>query len=313
MKLDTPKASISILGALNMDLIMNLDRPANPGETVVGDKFYTAPGGKGGNQAVAAARVSNTNSVKFLGFIGNDNYGIELKSYLENESIITSSLLTEKDLHSGIAIIFTTNKGENYVNAVYGANEKKDLTLVESFKKNIESTKILITQNELDEEITRECMNIANKNNIPVILDPAPFRKERQIDYYQMADFITPNETEAELMTGIKIINKDDAIKAAKILISKGIKNCVITLGENGAFYMNQNEEKYFNPHKIKEVKASVAAGDAFTGIMGASLAAGEDLNNSIGNAIIGSALSVTKYGAQESMPYFDEIIKAKS
>jgi len=313
MKLDTSKASISVLGALNMDLIMNLDRPANPGETVVGDKFYTAPGGKGGNQAVAAARVSNSQSVKFLGLIGNDNYGTELKNYLENESIITSSLLTEKDLHSGIAIIFTTNEGENYVNAVYGANEKKDMTLVESFKKNIKSTKILITQNELDEEITRECMKVANNNNIPVILDPAPFRKDREIDYYQMADFITPNETEAELMTGVKINNKDDAKKAAKILISKGIKNCVITLGENGAFYMNQNDEKYFKPHKIREVKASVAAGDAFTGIMGASLAAGEELNNAINNAIIGSALSVTKYGAQESMPYFQEILEAKS
>jgi len=313
MKLDTSKASISVLGALNMDLIMNLDRPANPGETVVGDKFYTAPGGKGGNQAVAAARVSNSQSVKFLGLIGNDNYGTELKNYLENESIITSSLLTEKDLHSGIAIIFTTNEGENYVNAVYGANEKKDMTLVESFKKNIKSTKILITQNELDEEITRECMKVANNNNIPVILDPAPFRKDREIDYYQMADFITPNETEAELMTGVKINNKDDAKKAAKILISKGIKNCVITLGENGAFYMNQNDAKYFKPHKIREVKASVAAGDAFTGIMGASLAAGEELNNAINNAIIGSALSVTKYGAQESMPYFQEILEAKS
>ncbi len=128
-----------------------------------------------------------------------------------------------------------------------------------------------------------------------------------------MADFITPNEIEAELMTGIKITNKDDAEKAAKLLLSNGIKNCVITLGENGAFYMGQNEEKYFRPYKINEVKASVAAGDAFTGILGASMAAGEDLNNSIGNAIIGSALSVTKYGAQESMPYYDEIMKTKS
>jgi ribokinase len=312
MKLDTSKASISVLGALNMDLIMNLDRPANPGETVVGDKFYTAPGGKGGNQAVAAARVSNSESVSFLGFIGDDNYGSELKMYLKNESIITNSLQTEKSLHSGIAIIFTTNDGENYVNAVYGANEKKDLELVNSFERNINKTKILITQNELDEEITRECMKIANKNNIPVILDPAPFRKDREIDYYKMADFITPNEIEAELMTGIKITNKDDAKKAAKSLLSNGIKNCVITLGENGAFYMGQNEEKYFSPYKINEVKASVAAGDAFTGIMGASMATGEDLNNSIGNAIIGSALSVTKYGAQESMPYYDEIMKTK-
>tara|TARA_B100001996_G_scaffold108843_1_gene82205 strand:- start:2596 stop:3537 length:942 start_codon:yes stop_codon:yes gene_type:complete len=309
MKLDTQNSSISVLGALNMDLIMNLDRPANPGETVVGDKFYTAPGGKGGNQAVAAARVSQKESVNFFGFIGDDNYGSELKSYLENEKIITSNILSDSKLHSGIAIIFTTNNGENYVNAVYGANAKKDLILVDHFKKNIKNTKILITQNELDEEITRECMKSASENNIPVILDPAPYRENLKLDYYKMADFITPNETEAEYMTGIKIKNIDDARKSAKLLISKGIKNCIITLGENGALFMNLNEEKYFEPHKIKEVKASVAAGDAFTGILGASLASGNELFTSIENAIVGSALSVTKFGAQESMPFYDEIL----
>jgi ribokinase len=313
MKLDTNHSSISVLGALNMDLIMNLDRPANPGETVVGDKFYTAPGGKGGNQAVAAARVSKNESVIFWGFIGNDTYGSELKNYLENENIITSNILSDNNLHSGIAIIFTTNNGENHVNAVYGANSKKDLILVDYFKKNIKNTKILITQNELDEEITIECMKIASENNIPIILDPAPYRKNIKFDYYKMADFITPNETEAEYMTGIKIQSIDDARKSAKLLISKGIKNCIITLGENGAFFMNQNEEKYFAPHRITEVKASVAAGDAFTGIFGASLASGNELFDSIENAIIGSALSVTKYGAQESMPFYDEILINKN
>lgn len=311
MKLDTSKASISVLGALNMDLIMNLSRPAKPGETVVGDKFYTAPGGKGGNQAVAAARVSNSESVSFLGFIGDDNYGSELKNYLKNEEIIIKNIKTHKNSHSGIAIIFTTNSGQNHVNAVYGANEKKDLSLVDVFNKNIKSTKILITQNELDEEITRECMSIAIENNIPIILDPAPYRNNLEFDYYKMADFITPNEIESEYMTGIKIQNIEDAKKSANLLVAKGIKNCIITLGENGAYFKNANFENHFKPHKIQEVKASVAAGDAFSGILGASLASGEELNKSIETAIVGSALSVTKYGAQESMPLYDEIINA--
>lgn len=313
MKLDTKNSSISVLGALNMDLIMNLDRPANPGETVVGDKFYTAPGGKGGNQAVAAARVSNSESINFFGFIGNDSYGSELKNYLEKENIITSNIFVDENLHSGIAIILTTNSGENHVNAVYGANEKKDLHLVDSFKKIINKSKILITQNELDEQITREFMKTARENNIPIILDPAPFRENLKFDYYKMADFITPNETEAEYMTGIKIKSIDDAKKSCNLLISKGIKNCIITLGENGAFFMNENEERYFEPYEIPKVRASVAAGDAFTGILGAFLASGAELFESIENAIIGSAISVTRYGAQESMPFYDEIMTKKS
>tara|TARA_Y100000768_G_scaffold67183_1_gene46909 strand:- start:6226 stop:7167 length:942 start_codon:yes stop_codon:yes gene_type:complete len=313
MKLDTKNSSISVLGALNMDLIMNLDRPANPGETVVGDKFYTAPGGKGGNQAVAAARVSNSESINFFGFIGNDSYGSELKNYLENEKIITSNIFVDENLHSGIAIILTTNSGENHVNAVYGANEKKDLHLVDSFKKIINKSKILITQNELDEQITREFMKTARENKIPIILDPAPFRENLKFDYYKMADFITPNETEAEYMTGIKIKSIDDAKKSCNLLISKGIKNCIITLGENGAFFMNENEERYFEPYEVPKVRASVAAGDAFTGILGAFLASGAELFESIENAIIGSAISVTRYGAQESMPFYDEIMTKKS
>jgi len=313
MKLDTKNSSISVLGALNMDLIMNLDRPANPGETVVGDKFYTAPGGKGGNQAVAAARVSNSESINFFGFIGNDSYGSELKNYLEKENIITSNIFVDENLHSGIAIILTTNSGENHVNAVYGANEKKDLHLVDSFKKIINKSKILITQNELDEQITREFMKTARENNIPIILDPAPFRENLKFDYYKMADFITPNETEAEYMTGIKIKSIDDAKKSCNLLISKGIKNCIITLGENGAFFMNENEERYFEPYEVPKVRASVAAGDAFTGILGAFLASGAELFESIENAIIGSAISVTRYGAQESMPFYDEIMTKKS
>ena len=311
MKLETTKGSISVLGALNMDLIMNLERPAKPGETVVGDKYYTAPGGKGGNQAVAAARVSNAESVIFFGFTGNDNYGSELISYLDNEGILTNEIKIDSKLHSGIAIIFTTHDGENHVNAVYGANEKKDLSLVEAFQNNIDKSKILITQNELDEEITRECMRLANEKEIPVILDPAPYRKNLKMDYYKMADIITPNETEAEYMTGIKISNLNDAKNAASMLVSKGIKSCIITLGENGALYKSNDKEIFYEPHKIDKVRASVAAGDAFTGILGASIASGTSVDKSIKYAIVGSAISVTRYGAQESMPEYEEIISA--
>ena len=103
-------------------------------------------------------------------------------------------------------------------------------------------------------------MKTARENNIPIILDPAPFRENLKFDYYKMADFITPNETEAEYMTGIKIKSIDDAKKSCNLLISKGIKNCIITLGENGAFFMNENEERYFEPYEVTKVRASVAA-----------------------------------------------------
>jgi len=291
-----------------MDLIMDLERPAKPGETVVGEKFYTAPGGKGGNQAVAAARVSKMNSVNFLGSVGNDSYGTELTDYLANENIITSNINIDKNNHSGIAIIFTDIDGENYVNAVYGANEIRNNKIIDSFNKNIKNTKILITQNEMDEKITLSCMEIAIKNNIPIILDPAPFKQSLKNEYYKMADIITPNEIEAEYMTGIEIKNIDDAKKAGNKLLDQKIKNIIITLGENGAFLVNNETEKYYTPHTVREVKASVGAGDAFTGILGASLSSGMILDEAIKIAIVGSALSTTKDGAQESMPYYSEI-----
>ena len=308
MTLSTLENSITVLGALNMDLIMDLERPAKPGETVVGEKFYTAPGGKGGNQAVAAARVSKMNSVNFLGSVGNDSYGTELTDYLANENIITSNINIDKNNHSGIAIIFTDINGENYVNAVYGANEIRNNKIINSFNKNIKNTKILITQNEMDEKITLSCMEIAIKNNIPIILDPAPFKKSLKNEYYKMADIITPNEIEAEYMTGIEIKNIDDAKKAGNKLLDQKIKNIIITLGENGAFLVNNETEKYYTPHTVREVKASVGAGDAFTGILGASLSSGMILDEAIKIAIVGSALSTTKDGAQESMPYYFEI-----
>jgi len=308
MTLSTLENSITVLGALNMDLIMDLERPAKPGETVVGEKFYTAPGGKGGNQAVAAARVSKMNSVNFLGSVGNDSYGTELTDYLENENIITSNINIDKNNHSGIAIIFTDKNGENYVNAVYGANEIRNNKIINSFNKNIKNTKILITQNEMDEKITLSCMEIAIKNNIPIILDPAPFKQSLKNEYYKMADIITPNEIEAEYMTGIEIKNIDDAKKAGSKLFDQKIKNIIITLGENGAFLVNNETEKYYPPHSVREVKASVGAGDAFTGILGASLSSGMILDEAIKIAIVGSALSTTKDGAQESMPYYSEI-----
>ena len=308
MTLSTLENSITVLGALNMDLIMDLERPAKPGETVVGEKFYTAPGGKGGNQAVAAARVSKMNSVNFLGSVGNDSYGTELTDYLENENIITSNINIDKNNHSGIAIIFTDKNGENYVNAVYGANEIRNNKIINSFDKNIKNTKILITQNEMDEKITLSCMEIAIKNNIPIILDPAPFKQSLKNEYYKMADIITPNEIEAEYMTGIEIKNIDDAKKAGSKLFDQKIKNIIITLGENGAFLVNNETEKYYPPHSVREVKASVGAGDAFTGILGASLSSGMILDEAIKIAIVGSALSTTKDGAQESMPYYSEL-----
>ena len=123
-----------------------------------------------------------------------------------------------------------------------------------------------------------------------------------------MADIITPNEIEAEYMTGIEIKNIDDAKKAGNKLFDQKIKNIIITLGENGAFLVNNETEKYYPPHSVREVKASVGAGDAFTGILGASLSSGMILDEAIKIAIVGSALSTTKDGAQESMPYYSEI-----
>ena len=248
------KNNFLLIGRAGVDIY-----PDPPGTKTENAKNYvTHLGGSSANMGVQLTlfggncnlltRVSDDALVR-LAINQQNHYGVKNKlvEFEKNESRISFAIVetTVKDHQS---IIYRHKASDLFLN-----NDDIENANIQNFDC------VLITGTSLAAEPSRSAtlyaLDIANKNNIPVILDPAPFRKERQIDYYQMADFITPNETEAELMTWIKIINKDDAIKAAKILISKGIKNCVITLGENGAFYMSQNKEKYFNPHKIKEVK----------------------------------------------------------
>tara|TARA_B100001123_G_scaffold442385_2_gene585823 strand:+ start:128 stop:1096 length:969 start_codon:yes stop_codon:yes gene_type:complete len=300
---------VIILGSLNMDLNLETNRLPDIGETFEGSSFYVTPGGKGGNQAVAVSRSSQLkNSTHMIATVGDDFFGKELITFLVDEKIDTNNIHVVSNVSSGIAVIFLFPDGENSVNSVYGANAIVNDQNVISIKKLSRSSSILLCQHEIPLQVNFNCMKIAKENGLVTILDPAP-SKIIPKDYYDYIDIITPNELEAEYLSGVRIKNINDAKLAADKISDFGVKNVIITLGENGCWLLSNEYVGHIDSHNV-DVIASVAAGDAFNGCLASRLSEGFNLEQSVRFASIGAALSVSKKGAQESMPYYQEIEK---
>ena len=306
-----------VFGALNMDLVVETERPAKPGETFVGKRFYTAPGGKGANQAVAAARFAlasenGDGAVAMIGAVGDDIFGQQLKSFMANEGIDASRVSVKPGVSSGIAAIFTDDDGENYVNPVYGANDMCCEVEISQFEELARSGTVstLLVQQEVPLEATMAAMRCAQRLGITVVLDPAPARHRDEIPdgFYTGVDVITPNETEAEALSGVAIVSYASAESAARRIRSEwGARNVVITMGAKGALALIGDECMRLKPHKV-DVVASVAAGDAFTGVLGQALAEGFALPDALELGMAAGAACVTKPGAQEAMPTRAEV-----
>ena len=300
-----------------MDLVVETDRPARPGETFPGDRFYTAPGGKGANQAVAAARFAERSTVepavKMIGCVGDDVFGSELLNFMRDEAIDTQGMAVKPNTASGVAVIFTDAAGENYVNPVYGANALCSNTEVAHLKRLIESGGIntLLVQQEVPLETTHEAMLRARQHGVKVVLDPAPAYPTDTVPdgFYATADIVTPNESEAEALAEMQINTLDEAELAAQRIKSRfGCSNVVVTMGPNGACASIDDSATHLAPHDVAVV-ASVAAGDAFAGVVGQALTEGFDLPTALELGMAAGALCVTKPGAQESMPRRSEVI----
>ncbi len=289
-----------------MDLIVDTPRLAGPGETAEGTRFYTTPGGKGGNQAVAAARLAQSpGSVKMVGRIGDDRFGEEMAQFMREEGIDTSLLRRTENIASGIAAIFILPDGENHVNPVYGANALCDSQQSDDVRDALKYAGVLLCQQEVPLTATKAAIDAAAKVGIPVVLDPAPVR-EVPARFYDSVTVLTPNQGEASSMANIDVIDEISAKKAAIAIRNTGIETVIVTLGDQGAWVESDGISELLAPYKVPVV-ATVAAGDAFNGGLGVGIASGMSLLDAARLGMASGALCVGRAGAQAAMGTRDE------
>ena len=295
---------IVVLGSTNTDMVITGKKIPVPGETVSGGKFLMNPGGKGANQAVAVARLSAKKGVcTFIAKVGDDLFGCETAVRMKKDAI-SAHLVVDKKEPSGTALILVDSKGQNVISVALGANGTLSPKDVAPFKGEIENAAALLMQLETSLETVEWAAKVAHDAGVPVILNPAPARKLPKA-LYPLLDWITPNETEAEILTGVKVVDVESASKAVDVLKKRGVKNVVITMGSKGAYCGNCR--KLYPCRKVKAVDC-VAAGDTFNGAFTVALAEGATCAEAIAFAQKASAISVTRHGAQTSVPYRKEI-----
>ena len=287
-----------------MDLIAATERMPAPGETVTGDFFYTTPGGKGANQAVAAARMGA--HVHMVGRVGADTFGPQLIDDLEREGIDVSAVAVDPDKASGIAMILLDAQKQNYIVQVRGANLVAASAEVDAARAALRSADALMLQLELPFAVTHEVASAARAAGVPVFWDPAPPHPDMD-RALGVVDVVTPNQTEARFLTGVEVTGEDSARSAAEALLARGVPTVVIKMGPLGAFYATRDETGFVPGFSVEPVD-SVAAGDAFGGALVVSLAEGRSLQEAVEWGCAAGALAVTRAGAQVAMPHRAEV-----
>jgi ribokinase len=295
---------IIVLGSTNTDMVVKAARIPVPGETILGGRFLMNPGGKGANQAVAAARLGG--DVTFVAKVGDDLFGREAKALFAKEGIRTDYVLTDPMEPSGVALIMVDDKGENCISVASGANGTLVPDDLAAARAEIENAGVLLMQLETPVETVVCAAQWAASNGVPVILNPAPARALPEA-LLTCVSVITPNESEAELLTGIKVTDPSSAEAAAVALHGKGVAHVVVTLGSKGAFVHADGRGELVPAFKVDAVDTT-AAGDVFNGALAVALTEGQSLASAARFAARAAAISVTRLGAQASAPYRKEI-----
>lgn len=298
------RKKLVVLGSTNIDYVLNIPRFLQPGETLEGTDYQIAFGGKGANQAVAAGRYGA--NVTFISSLGNDEIGKSAYEQFKKDNIDVSQIDFIPDVNTGVALIFINEKGENMIGLHPGANAHLTLEKLSTKEDIIKTADALLMQLETPMESVEKAAEIAHRNNTRVILNPAPAQSLSD-NLLKCIDIITPNETEAEILTGIKIDTVDDAIKASQILHEKGVKIVIITLGKKGAFLSEGHQYELIAGFNVNAID-TVAAGDTFNGVLTTSLLNGDSMKDAIINAHAAAAISVTRKGAQTSVPWKEEV-----
>lgn len=299
------KPSIVVVGSSNTDMVIKTSHLPAPGETILGGNFLMNPGGKGANQAVAAQRLEG--DVTLVCKIGDDIFGRNSVKLFKDEGIHTDFIITDKLNPSGVAMITVDDNAENCIVVASGANATltpADLTVC---IKKICGASIILLQLEIPVETVNFVAAMANSYESKVILNPAP-ACELPASLYTNTWIITPNETEAEMLTGIAVTNVASALKAATVLREKGVAIVIITLGAKGAFVLAENISEMIMAPQVNAVDTT-AAGDVFNGALAVALSENMPLLNAVAFACNAAAMSVTKLGAQSSAPYRKQLI----
>jgi len=298
------KPKVVVLGSINMDLVCTMPRMPSAGETIMAGDFHTTPGGKGANQAVSAARLGA--NVSMVGRVGNDTFGPPLLQGLRGHGIDVSGVAVDQSNSTGIAMILLELDGGNRIIVGSGANMACDDVQLDAATQAIDVATVLMLQLEVPLEVSLAAAEYAKSRGVPVVWDPAP-ASELPPRAFELAHVLTPNQSEAEILTGVRVVDAASAEVAAKAILAKGTAVAVVKLGEDGLVYATSDEVRRLAAFDV-DVLDSVAAGDAFGGGLAVGLAEGRPLHEAVRLGMAAGALAVTRSGAQEAMPSRQEV-----
>ncbi|NDJ16176.1 ribokinase [Myxacorys almedinensis] len=297
--------SAIVFGSINMDLVTRVPRLPALGETLTGQSFEMIPGGKGANQAVAMARLGI--ATELVGRVGNDRFGQDLLAELRANRVTCDRVWVDQSIHSGVAAIVVDDAGENHIIVIPGANGQVGAADLERLQAVLPHAKVLLLQLEVPIEAVIRAAQAAKQAGVTVILDPAPAQLSLPTELYSWIDIITPNQVEASQLAGFSVEDHKSAARAATLIHQNGIATVIIKLGRLGVLYSTENGALSIPSFPVKAID-TVAAGDAFNGGLAAGLTANLSLQKAITFASAVAALSVTKAGAQPSLPTRQEV-----
>lgn len=292
--------SVVVFGSINMDLVARTPRLPAPGETIVGHSFETVAGGKGANQAVAVARLGIP--TEMVGRVGGDAFGAELLSGLTASGVGCGAVLVDATTYSGVALIAVDDASENNIIVVPGANGQVGEPDIERLKLLLGQAKVLLLQLEVPLAAVVAAARAAKQAGVTVILDPAPAQAHLPAELYPLIDITTPNQVETGQLVGFDVNDLETAKRAAAVLHQRGVGTVITKLGKQGAICIGQGESFEIPAFPVTAID-TVAAGDCFNGALAAGLAIGMSLGEATRQASAAAALSVTKAGAQPSLP----------
>lgn len=296
---------IVVIGSLNMDWVIPVKHTPVEGETILAEGYTEVPGGKGANQAYAVGKLGG--KIAMLGMVGNDDIGNKLIDNLKDVNVDTSRVEKLSNSKSGLALIYVNSQGNNSIVVLPGANSKCDIEYIDKNVDIIKESDIVLIQMEIPKDTVYYVINLANKLGKTIILNPAPAPDSITDDILSKIDYFTPNETELAKISRKQVTSIEEAKEASKILLEKGVKNIIATLGENGALLVSKEEIKHFEVEKVSAIDTT-AAGDSFNGAVAVYLSEGYSIDEAIKFSNKVSSIAVTRKGAQTSIPSREEV-----
>jgi len=299
------RKKILVIGSLNMDMVVRMPRMPEIGETIMGTSFMTVPGGKGANQAYAAAKLGG--KVAMLGATGTDEYGKQLIQGLSEAGVNVENIYRCPETHTGIASIHVNQDGNNCIVVVPGANYMCSVDQIAKQMELIEQCDILILQLEIPIEAVQYAVKAAKERKKTVILNPAPAPDRIPDDFLEKIDILTPNETELQRLTGHSTGSLEEIVEASHVLLDRGVKTLVVTWGSKGAVLITGEKHQLFHVASVKAVDTT-AAGDSFTAALAVAMSEGKSMEDAIQFANKVATIVVTRLGARTSIPFREEL-----